>query len=414
MNNHTLQIAPPDKAIRGTVVLNGSKSISNRVLIIDALTHNTFNIENLSNAQDTVQLRQALQQPAAFIDAGAGGTTYRFLTAYLATRPGEYILTGSDRMKERPVAVLVEALRQLGADITYLEREGYPPLKINGKLKRGGHITLPGDVSSQYLTALLLIAPVLEGGLRLTWTGTLVSRPYVLMTLNLMAHFGAEWTWSDSSIEVRQGAYTARDFYVEGDWSAASYFYAVAVLASEAGIDLVGLEEQSVQGDSAISHIMEGLGVTSEYSPQDKTLHIRKKANGALPVNFDYDFLECPDLAQTVISLLAGLGVNGRFSGLKTLKIKETDRCEALRVELARFGADFRQSGDDEWKLDCARLRKPPHRPIIRTYDDHRMAMAIAPLCLSNGPLIVEDPSVVNKSYPAFWNDLETLGFRIS
>jgi len=410
---HTIQIKAPEKSIKGTVKLNGSKSISNRVLIIDALTHNTFNIENLSDAQDTTTLKKALEKPSFYIDAKAGGTTYRFLTAYLATLEGEHILTGSDRMKERPIAILVDALRCLGANIEYLEKEGYPPLKISGKLEKGGKVTLPGDVSSQYLTALLLIAPTLKGGLELEWTGTLVSKPYILMTLNLMEHFGAEWKLSDQSVTVKEGHYTAKDFYVEGDWSAASYFYSIAALSKEAEIDLVGLQEQSVQGDAVIEFMMEDFGIHSEYTPMDKTLHIRKNGQ-SLPESFTYDFLECPDLAQTLVAALSGLKINGSFSGLKTLKIKETDRVEALRIELAKFGAIFNENGEDEWSLDCSGGQQPEHRPIIETYEDHRMAMAVAPLCLAFGNLIIENPDVVNKSYPHFWEDLKSLGFVIS
>jgi len=410
---HTIQIEAPKTSIKGTVKLNGSKSISNRVLVIDALAHNTFNIENLSDAQDTVSLKHALDHPSFFIDAGAGGTTYRFLTAYLSTLEGEHILTGSDRMKERPIHVLVDALRLLGANIEYLEKEGFPPLKISGKLTRGGKVTVPGDVSSQFLTALLLIAPELEGGLELSWTGTLVSKPYILMTLNLMEHFGVKWELAEQSITVEAGHYVAKDFYVEGDWSAASYFYSIAALSQDAEIDLVGLEEQSVQGDAVIEFMMSDFGINSDYTARDKTLHIRK-ADQSLPEAFTYDFLECPDLAQTLVSALAGLKISGSFSGLKTLKIKETDRVEALRLELLKFGAVFREEGDDEWTLDCTAERQPEHRPIIETYEDHRMAMAMAPLCMVFGTLIIENPAVVNKSYPHFWEDLKSLGFIIS
>lgn len=409
---HTIQIAPPGRVIKGTIKLNGSKSISNRVLIIQALSKNNFNIDNLSDAQDTVSLQKALEKPGGYIDAGAGGTTYRFLTAFLCTLPGTTILTGSDRMKERPIGVLVEALRTLGADIEYLERDGYPPLQIKGRIARGGKVVLPGDVSSQYLTALLLIAPVLPGGLELQWSGVLVSRPYVLMTLNLMAHFGAKWTWTDQSIIVEEGPYQASDFYVEGDWSAASYFYSIAALNPGAEIDLIGLQEESVQGDAVIEFMLEAFGISTDYHPRDKVLHIRNRGLEP-PKEFSYDFLECPDLAQTMVSLLAGLRVPGHFSGLKTLKIKETDRVIALQQELAKFGAAFRETGEDAWELDCSGVRVPTERPVIRTYEDHRMAMAIAPLCLVFGPLIIENPSVVSKSYPNFWKDLESLGFKV-
>jgi 3-phosphoshikimate 1-carboxyvinyltransferase len=411
---HTVQIAPPaDRSVNGSIVLNGSKSISNRVLIIHALTAGTFNIENLSNARDTELLQEALHSNSFFLDVGAGGTTYRFLTAYLAIRPGEYILTGSDRMKERPIRVLVDALRSLGAEIDYLENEGYPPLKISGQLRTGGKVMLPGDVSSQYLTALLLIAPSLEGGLELEWTGQLVSRPYIMMTLNLMEHFGAEWSMDDQSITVKQGRYTPRDFYVEGDWSAASYFYAIAALSEQADIELVGLESDSVQGDAVIAYMMESFQVKSEYDARSKSVRLSKQP-GETPWTFTYDFIECPDLAQTTAAAMTGLKVDSVFSGLMTLKIKETDRVAALREELLKFGAKFEETGEDEWMLNCYDVAQPVHRPVIRTYEDHRMAMALAPLCLRFGALIIENPDVVAKSYPKFWEDMRKLGFEVT
>ena len=410
---HTLQISPPEsKSIHGSIELNGSKSISNRVLIIRALAHNSFNIENLSTARDTELLLAALDHTSSFLDVGAGGTTYRFLTAYLSTLSGEYILTGSDRMKERPIKVLVDALISLSAQIEYLEEEGYPPIKITGGLANGGKLVMPGDVSSQYITALLLIAPTLKGGLELEWTGTLVSKPYILMTLNLMEHFGASWKISDNRIVVQEGHYQARDFYVEGDWSAASYYYAIAALSQESDIELIGLEAESVQGDVVIAFIMDSFGVSSEYNAQFKSVRLRKSAD--IQINeFTYDFLECPDLAQTLVATLTGLRVNSTLSGLRTLKIKETDRVAALKNEVVKFGAIFNESDDDEWKLDGSRVKQPDNRPIIRTYEDHRMAMAMAPLALKFGPLIIENPDVVVKSYPKFWEDLKSLKFKL-
>lgn len=411
---HTLQISgPEDGIIKGRIALNGSKSISNRVLIIQALCHNHFNIENLSTAMDTVTLAKSLPDDDGFVDAGAGGTTYRFLTAYLATQSYSTILTGSDRMKERPIGILVDALRSLGAEIEYLEEEGYPPLKIQGGLKRGGKVSISADTSSQFLTALLLIAPALEGGLELSWEGELVSKPYVSMTLNLMEHFGASCSFEKNCIKVKEGHYEPHDFYVEGDWSAASYYYSIAAMATEADIELVGLDAQSVQGDSVIAFMMQSLGVESTFDIQHRLVRLTKK-HIILPKGFSNDFLECPDLAQTLVATMTGLRVDGQFSGIQTLKIKETDRVAAMAAELAKFKASFTEFDQENWVLNTDQVSKPEHRPIIETYEDHRMAMAIAPLCLPFGPLIIENPVVVEKSYPMFWEDLAELGFRVS
>ena len=410
----TLKISPPqNRQIKGSIQLNGSKSISNRALIIRALCDKDFIIENLSSAKDTVTLDHILNNLSHTIDAGAGGTTYRFLTTFLCCQKGRFELTGSERMKERPIGVLVEALRGLGAKIDYLENEGYPPLAINGADIKGGKITMPGDVSSQYLSALLMIAPTLKGGLELAWTGTLVSRPYLLMTLNLMKYFGAEWEWKENSIVVKEGEYIGKTFYVEGDWSAASYYYSIAALADAAEITLQGLNEASVQGDSVIAEIANLMLVESSFNQEDKTVTITKNQD-SLADSFYYDYLECPDLAQTLIAMLGGLGIEGEFKGLQTLKIKETDRVEAMRNEMAKFGVIFEELDEDNWKLSFNKDFKSKDAPIIPTYEDHRMAMAIAPLCLKFGPIIIEEPEVVVKSYPDFWKDLESLGFEIT
>lgn len=408
-----VKIFPPQQPhIQGTIVLNGSKSISNRALIIRALCEDDFAIENLSNAKDTVTLSNILQHPQSTIDAGAGGTTYRFLTAYLCCKPSKFVLTGSERMKERPIGVLVEALRKLDATIDYLERDGYPPLAIDGSKIKGGKIIMPGDVSSQYLSALLMIAPTLKGGLELEWTGTLVSRPYLLMTLNLMKYFGAEWEWTANAIKVKEGKYQARDFYVEGDWSAASYYYAIAALSESSDLVLRGLNEESVQGDAVIAKMADLMLVHSAFDDYDKSVRITKSQNSGAD-SFYYDFLECPDLAQTIIALLGGLGVEGEFKGLQTLKIKETDRVAAMQHEMAKFGVIFEELDENHWKLSFDQSFERTPISNIPTYEDHRMAMAIAPLCLKFGSIIIEEPEVVSKSYPNFWADLESLGFLV-
>ncbi len=409
----SLKISPPNnKHIKGTIRLNGSKSISNRALIIRALCSDSFEIENLSNAKDTETLDGILKNFNNEIDAGAGGTTYRFLTAFLCSQKKRFALTGSERMKERPIGVLVEALKELGANIQYLEKEGYPPLSIDGKDIKGGKIVMPGNVSSQYLSALLMIAPTLEGGLELEWKGTLVSRPYLLMTLNLMQYFGAECEWKQNSIVVKESPYIAKDFFVEGDWSAASYYYSIAALADSASITLQGLNQESVQGDAVVAHMASLMLVESSFNENEKSVLLNKDEN-CNGDNFYYDYLECPDLAQTIIALLGGLGVKGEFLGLQTLKIKETDRVEAMRTEMAKFGVNFEELDEANWKLSFDKDFQMKEVSVIPTYEDHRMAMAIAPLCLKFGPIIIEEPEVVNKSYPKFWEDLESLGFKI-
>lgn len=405
-------VPPKDGIVRGTVTLNGSKSIANRALIIRALASEKFEIKNLSNADDTAVLNELLQSSEAVLDAGAGGTTYRFLTAILSTRIGrEVVLTGSPRMKERPIKVLAEALRELGADISYEETEGYPPLRIKGKKLKGGKVSIPADTSSQFISALLMIAPTLEKGLELKLVGEIVSLPYILMTLNLMKYFGAETDFTENIIRVKSGEYLAKPFFVEADWSAASYFYSIASLAREAKITLNGLSEKSTQGDSVVADIFKDF-VQSSF--QDNTVTIESVSHDRSSA-FRYDFLECPDLAQTVVSALAAMKINGSFKGLKTLLIKETDRVQALNAELGKYGVRF--TGDvsqNQWELISGKFDAQTQPiPEIKTYEDHRMAMALAPLSLVTGEMRIAEPDVVTKSYPAFWEDLRKLGFEV-
>lgn len=410
-------IEKPTRQIAGELTLAGSKSISNRALIIRALCRESFPIHQLANAKDTQLLLALLEQDADVYDAGPAGTTFRFLTAYLALQDGEQILTGSQRMKERPVGVLVDALRTLGAHIEYLEKEGYPPLRI-GKLqpeKASAQLSVSAGTSSQYISALLMIAPTLPKGLQLTLEGKIVSRTYIEMTLNLMQYFGIDYRWEDNVISVPPQHYQAREFVVEADWSAASYYYAMAALAGDLDLQLNGLFEKSVQGDAILSQMMETLGVRTSFNKQGIRL---QKNNRERPAQFTWDFILCPDLAQTLSVVCAGLGIDGIFSGLETLRIKETDRIAALQNELAKVGAQllpvapgktpapaqeyFRLSGQADWSTP----------PVFATYEDHRMAMAFAPLAML-GPIQIEDPAVVNKSYPDFWKDLEAIGFAV-
>ena len=403
---------PPTLSVHGSIQLNGSKSISNRVLLINALCNNQIDIQNLSNADDTVVMQQLLQSNTKILDAGAGGTTFRFLTAYFATQKGrEIILTGSERMQQRPIKILVDALRLLGADIEYVGQEHFPPLRIKGRQLKGGKIELPASTSSQYITALLLIAPVLEEGIQLKLTGTIVSLPYIKMTLKLMEYFGIETKMDENVITVFSGNYQPRPYFVEADWSAASFFYEIAILSQEAEIELRGLTNQQIQGDAVIAKIGEDFGIHTQFNENSIRL-IKTKTK--LPDEMSINFLEFPDLAQTVLTFSAAIGTTIDCSGLQTLRIKETDRIAALNTELSALKiGSLSESNENKWVLKA--FEKPPHHPQhpVFTYEDHRMAMAFAPLCLKTGSIKIEHPEVVSKSYPKYWDDLVSLGFVI-
>ncbi|MBT8218810.1 MAG: 3-phosphoshikimate 1-carboxyvinyltransferase [Bacteroidia bacterium] len=411
-----IRISRSKKSVEGDIRLAGSKSISNRVLIIRALCDSDFDISGLASSHDT-QLMQSLlaDADADVYDAGPAGTTFRFLTAYLALKEGTQVLTGSERMKKRPIKVLVEALTKLGAHIEYIGEEGYPPLKIHSPKAIGNvkKITLPADISSQYISALLMIAPTLPDGLEIELDGEIVSIPYILMTLNIMAYFGIEFKWEDNLISIAAQKYIPRPFTIEADWSAASYYYSIAALADQADIRLRGLFKESTQGDSAIAEIMKKLGVSTIYEKDA----IRLQKTPESPKVLEYDFIKCPDLAQTVIACCGGLGLHGVFTGLQTLRIKETDRIAALQKELKKGKVSFVQlpakfssrSGKEYHMIDNS---FEGDEISIKTYEDHRMAMAFAPLSLKV-PLVIEEEMVVNKSYPEFWEDLKKLGFKI-
>ncbi|HNM32120.1 MAG TPA: 3-phosphoshikimate 1-carboxyvinyltransferase [Chitinophagales bacterium] len=412
MHSKLLVQNPISDSISGTIQLNGSKSISNRALIIDALCGHQIQMDNLSNADDTVFLYNILRSDAAVLDAGAGGTTFRFLTAFLATQEGrEVVLTGTERMQQRPIKILVDALLKLGADISYVNKDGFPPLRIKGKKLKGGKIVLPADTSSQFITALLLIAPTLSEGLELALTGTIVSVPYIKMTLKMMEYFGVQTTFEGNTINVYAGNYQPKPFFIEGDWSAASYFYSIAILAKNATIELKGLTQQQIQGDSIIATIAEKFGIETIYG--DNSIRIKKTAPISIQ-QMEYDFLECPDLAQTVIAFCAACNINMRCTGLQTLRIKETDRIAALDTELKKLDlAAIEEMDSNNWRLHTKKSTKS-EVVCIATYEDHRMAMSFAPLALIVDKICIEEPEVVSKSYPMFWKDLERLGFRIT
>lgn len=402
-------IAP--RRIEGEIDLPASKSISNRVLLLNALCATPGRLSNLAQCDDTDAVLSALAQPdASEVNIGAAGTAMRFLTAYFATREGrEVVIDGTERMRQRPIGVLVDALRQLGADIEYVEAEGYPPLKITGTRLHGGALTVSGSVSSQYITAILLIAPVI-GGITLTIEGEIMSRPYIDMTLALMARYGVKAEWRENVIHVPAGEYTALDFTVEADWSAASYWWAMQAIVPQSRITLKGLEPQSLQGDSRIAELMSQMGVTGNWC--GRYLDLRSNGGVGCCCSTFADLSGTPDIAQTLVVMLCLMGRPFRITGLRTLRIKETDRLEALRTELRKLGYVVKVGGDDaiSWHFETTAAEASPH---ICTYHDHRMAMAFAPAAIRFPGLIIDDAQVVSKSYPLFWEHLRQAGFKI-
>lgn len=402
-------IAP--RRIEGEIDLPASKSISNRVLLLNALCATPGRLSNLAQCDDSDAVLSALAQPdASEVNIGAAGTAMRFLTAYFATREGrEVVIDGTERMRQRPIGVLVDALRQLGADIEYVEAEGYPPLKITGTRLHGGALTVSGSVSSQYITAILLIAPVI-GGITLTIEGEIMSRPYIDMTLALMARYGVKAEWRENVIHVPAGEYTALDFTVEADWSAASYWWAMQAIVPQSRISLKGLEPQSLQGDSRIAELMSQMGVTGNWC--GRYLDLRSNGGVGCCCSTFADLSGTPDIAQTLVVMLCLMGRPFRITGLRTLRIKETDRLEALRTELRKLGYVMKVEGDDaiSWHFETTAAEASPH---ICTYHDHRMAMAFAPAAIRFPGLIIDDAQVVSKSYPLFWEHLRQAGFKI-
>ncbi|RYD91466.1 MAG: 3-phosphoshikimate 1-carboxyvinyltransferase, partial [Sphingobacteriales bacterium] len=408
--------------------LTGSKSECNRALVIEALSEGRVKVQNVSDAADTVTLTAILkvgsEQLAVSgekdhgpwsmdngqntVNVGPAGTAMRFLTAYFAIQPDEVVLTGSARMKQRPIGILVDALRQLGANIDYEENDGYPPIKLKGGFEqRTRQISIKGNISSQYITALLLIAARLPKGLELHIEGDLTSRPYVEMTLAMLSQAGIQHRWDENVISIEHQQFSETSLPVEPDWSAASYWYAIAALSDESELFLPGLTPYSLQGDSVITELMANFGITSQF--KDGGVHLKKEPK---PLGRKiFDMKECPDLAQTVIVVCAALGHEATFTGLETLKIKETDRIKALQNELAKIGVKLIEKGQ-VYKLDCSE-KFIPEQLFINTYEDHRMAMAFAPLALVVPQIEFEEAAVVEKSYPAFWSDLESVGFVV-
>lgn len=404
--------------LQHTAQLPASKSISNRALIIHALSGGRILPENLSDCDDTEVIVSALKDNPYEINIKAAGTAMRFMTAYLAVKNGEeHILTGTERMKHRPIGVLVDALRFLGADISYVGEEGFPPLLIRGKKLKGGILEVPGNISSQYISALLMIGPVLKKGLTLRLTGDIISRPYVDLTLWTMREFGADAEWSDfETIEVRPQPYHERAYYIENDWSAASYWYEIVALSKEpeVSVRLEGLMDGSKQGDSSVRYLFSLLGVKSQFKTTQQGIPtiITLKHSGRCVPRLEYDFINSPDLAQTFVVTCALLDVPFHFQGLSTLKIKETDRIEALKKEMRKLGYVIQDVDGCELIWDGTRC-EPALQDGIDTYEDHRMALAFAPAALRIDSLRINNPQVVTKSYPHFWNDLQNAGFEV-
>ena len=401
-----------------------SKSISNRALMLQALCRERrYTIEQLAVCDDTEHMLEGIETKkagAALIDIGATGTAMRFLTAYLAITPGETTITGSERMQQRPIGTLVEALRMLGADITYMNREGFPPLRIQGKPLQGGTLEIEAGISSQYISALLMIGPCMKEGLTLKLKGNIASRTYIELTLDLMRHYGATAEWADErTLRIEPGRYEDKPLSVEGDWSGASYWYELAAVAAHYGyevdIRLHGMREDSRQGDRVVAQLFEELGVKTEYAEKGVELLIDKAQCGIdnsqfsiLNFQFEKDFTHCPDIAQTMAVTYCLLGMPFTFTGIQSLRIKETDRVAALIHELRKLGFVLRAEGDERLIWDGTRCT-PDEHPVIATYDDHRMAMAFAPAALCHEGLTIEHPEVVTKSYPNFWEDLKQI-----
>jgi len=403
-------ISKSDQTLKGTVVLPSSKSIANRALIIHALSYSPFPIDNLSDSDDTRVMEQVFQSNSNVFDIGHAGTAMRFLTAFLSQIVGEWTITGSERMKQRPIGILVEALNKLGARIEYLENDGFPPLRIFGSHLKGCVLELDGSVSSQYISALLMIAPTIENGLTLRLKNTITSKSYIEMTLKLMKRFGIESVWQGNEIKIAEQRYKPVPFSVEADWSGASYWYQRAVMAEEPDLELPGLFSESLQGDAGIARWFEELGIDTIATP----IGSRIVKNGRqLPNYLQLNFIENPDVAQTFAVLCVMKQIPFHFSGLETLKIKETNRIAALQDELAKFGAKLTEPAHGELMWDGLLSADKQDIPNIETYHDHRMALAFAPACMSYGSVAILDPMVITKSYPGYWSDLQKVGFDI-
>ena len=407
------RLSCPQRQLSGTVILEPSKSISNRALIIQSLCKDPFTIHSLSTSDDTKVLVNMLSSEKDELYSGYAGSSFRFMVARACLGDREVILDASEQLRRRPVGPLVKALQVLGADITFLNKEGFPPLKIKPSKLFGvgiNEVTLQTGVSSQYLTALLLIAPYLPKGLTVHLAGDLVSGSYVRMTLSMMEYFGVGHLWADNTIKIEPGVYKAKDYTVEGDWSAASYYYSMTALADKAELQIEGLREDSIQGDSVVRNIFADLGVETVFSETGMT--IKKVGLKEKLKEYKYDFMLCPDIAQTLMVTLSGLGIKGILSGLRTLRIKETDRIAAMQTELAKVKVTVIPN-DVQSDITCIVAGRAwwKDKAKFNTYEDHRMAMSLSAFAVLN-PISIKDPDVVSKSYPGFWKDIEAIGIK--
>jgi 3-phosphoshikimate 1-carboxyvinyltransferase len=398
------------KPVRAIITLPSSKSISNRLLMMSALSDWQIQISNLSDSDDTRIMKALLESDLATRDAGHAGTAMRFLTAYFAATTQNVVLTGTERMKNRPIGELVNCLRELGAAIEYLEKEGFPPLRIKGTQLKGGKISIDSGISSQYISALMMIAPGMAGGLEVELKGSTISSSYLRITAGLMRKAGIAVEYQGNIIRIPEGKYQPVRFSTEPDWSAASYWFSVVGLSENAEVLLTGLEKESLQGDVALVQIFEGLGVSAEFISGGLLLR-------SSPVTRDrcmFDFTENPDIVQTLVPYCVAKNIPFSFTGCRSLLIKETNRVAALKNELAHFGIYLKHSDNGD-HLEWDAMEKPDFSvsPTIRTYKDHRMAMGFAPLCMLTKKLYIDDPEVVSKSYPGFWEDLKKAGISI-
>ncbi len=403
------RITKSSPILKGEIKVASSKSISNRLLIIRALNKKPFQLFNISESEDTRVLQHALESQQTVIDIGHAGTAMRFLTAYFASSDRDVVLTGSERMKQRPIGNLVKALQDLGAYIQYLEKEGYPPLYIKGRRLEGGKVKIDGSISSQFISALLMVAPTFKNGLEIVLENQVISSDYIQMTIKIMEQSGVKVQQKERVLIVMPQEYNGRDTFIEGDWSGVSYWYEAAALSKESEIHILSLQKNSVQGDARCAEIFSILGIETTFT--DEGIILKKKNKP--PTHLKYDFINNPDIVQTTAVTCVILGIPFRFSGTQSLRIKETDRILALQNELKKFGAilEYPAEGILEWS--GKKLEIPTIEPVISTYNDHRMAMAFAPIAIQNRAIRIDNPKVVAKSYPNFWNDMRVLGYHI-
>ncbi|MFT4753034.1 MAG: 3-phosphoshikimate 1-carboxyvinyltransferase [Salibacteraceae bacterium] len=401
-----MKISAPKQLIDYPIEVPTSKSISNRLLMMQAMS-GLGEIKDLSNAQDTQTLNALLTNMPAVMDVGHAGTAFRFLTAFLTIQKGTYLLTGSDRMKQRPIQVLVDALRQLGADITYLENEGFPPLKIKGGTILKGTIKVNARISSQFISALMMIGPYVDNGLEIQLANEPVSKPYIEMTAQLMRGCGVEVMYTNKGISIPSGAYSFSTYTIEKDWSSIGFWCELVVISKMSHLLIHKVTTDSIQGDREVLTLFKPLGLASHFDY--KGLHLRFDESVISKTKKSIDFTNSPDLVQPFVATLAGISQSQTITGIITLKGKETDRCMALKKELLQFGSHLAYT-ENKMKVKAEKFTNP--QEIVKTYQDHRMAMAFAPLAFKCGELNIQNPEVVNKSYPQYWSQLQKLGFQ--